>query len=354
MAPSARSLGAAFLATAGNSSSSHLPNPRLSNIVPAASPLSVPSKVPFTAQVGGDVALRILPIGDSITYGSDDAPSAYRAALAELLKQDGNPVEYVGTDDHGPRPHSAVEASADDATIDDIYSRAESSLAELLPNIVLLNTGTADCKNGAEPEDVTGRVRELLQLSWSESKFSSVVLSTIISRGDDEKVEECVQEINKGLEALVQEQQDLSRKAVYVDFGADIALDDQGFPTEEGYEAMAGMWFDGIDDAAKRGWVESPEETAPPEVPGEEEGTEEEEKADEEEEKNDDAKAPSTTAPPEEAPSSTSVTDDAVDDAVSRVLSGSDPIEGQNKRRQLAGTSALPEPTAPPASTPTE
>ena len=241
--------------------------------------------------------------------------------------------------------------------------------------MVLLNTGTADCKNGAEPEDVTGRVRELLQLSWSESIYSSVVVSTIIPLGDDEKVEECVQEINKGLEALVQEQQDLSRKAVYIDFGAeDIALDDQGFPTEEGYEAMAGLWFDGIDDAAKRGWVESPEETdppevpgeeeeaeeeeeeeaAPPEVPGEEEETEEEENANEKEKKNDDATAPSTTTPPEEAPSSTSVTDDAVDDAVSRVLSGSDPVEGQNKRRQLANTSLRPEPTAPPASIPTE
>src|SRR5699024_4560354 len=125
-----------------------------------------PTGHPFTAQVGGDVALRILPLGDSITYGSDDAPSAYRAALAELLKRDGNPVEYVGTANHGPEPHDAVEASAEDATVDDIYARAESSLAELLPNVVLLNTGTADCKNGADPETVTSRVRELLHLSW--------------------------------------------------------------------------------------------------------------------------------------------------------------------------------------------
>lgn len=231
--------------------------------------------------------------------------------------------------------------------------------------MVLLNTGTADCKNGADPETVTSRVRELLHLSWSESRFSSVVLSTVIPRGDDEDVEVCVQEVNKRLEALVQEQQESSRKAVYVDFSAgDIALDDQGFPTEEGYEAMASLWFDGIDDAAKRGWVEKPEqkpeqkpEESPEESPEEQkpEDAPQEQKPEEEEEDNaDDATAPSTTAPPEEAPTSTSVTDEAVDEAVSRVLSGSDPIEGQNKRRQVAGTSVLPEPTAPPPSIPTE
>lgn len=223
---------------------------------------------------------------------------------------------------------------------------------------MLLNTGTADCKNGAEPEAVVDRVRELLELSWSESRFSSVVLSAIIPRGDDEEVEACVQEMNKGLESLVQEQQELSHKAVYVDFAAeDIALDDQGFPTEEGYEAMAGMWFDGIDDAAKRGWVETPEESAPPEVPEvdeEEKGEEEGEGEEEREGEDDEATAPSTTAPPDEAPTSTSVTDDAVDEAASRVLSGSDPLEGQNKRRQEADTTSLPEQTAPPASIPTE
>ncbi|SPO04252.1 uncharacterized protein DNG_06935 [Cephalotrichum gorgonifer] len=228
------------------------------------------------APIGGGVTLRILPLGDSLTYGSTTSPLSYRGPLASILEGGGNPVELVGTTLHGPAPHNAVEASSADQRLDELLARAAVAVPGFLPNIVLVNGGAADCAQDYEVETAGNRTREILDLSWRKSMYASVVLSTVLPRGGD-AARACAAAVNEQLRALVREQQAVSRKVVLLDFdeGAGVEVDAEGFPTDAGYEAMGKRWFEGIKDAVGRGWVQKPEarpEDAP--VPSEEEGGE--------------------------------------------------------------------------------
>lgn len=236
----------------------------------------------------------MLPIGDAATYGSEDAPNGYRAELAELLEKDGNKVEIVGSTLHGDEP---VEASSKGETIDELLTRAETAVPGFLPNVVVLNAGTADCEQGADGSEAGEKVDKILELVWDGSQFASVVLATS-PLPDDAEVKKCVNDVNDKFRNLVEDHQAISHKVVLVDLDGDkpIETDEKGIPTEEGYKTVAELLFDGVDDAGERGWLQAPEDM-PEDAP---EPEEEEEDADAEETSESQSEAvTSTTAPAE-------------------------------------------------------
>ncbi len=61
------------------------------------------------ADVASNPTLRIMPLGDSITYGSSSAlGGGYRAPLWTLLRNGSYNVDFVGTQTNNPRKDGSL------------------------------------------------------------------------------------------------------------------------------------------------------------------------------------------------------------------------------------------------------
>jgi lysophospholipase L1-like esterase len=265
MAPSHILRAALLLLASSASGKSHPlthpePNPDLSVLAAPAHPL----EDRFAALVAGNVSLRIMPLGASITYGvgSSDG-NGYRAALRTLLNDDGNPVDYVGSRANGTMCDNEVEGWPG-YRISDVLEKAELSVPKTLPNLILINAGTNDCAapaQGEDPAQAGERMLAMLEYLWSASPRGTIVLSTLLV---NEASDECIRGINDQFRTLVEEQQARSKKVALADMrgpaGPVLAdLVDGTHPGDEGFKKMADVWFAAIEDAASRGWIEEPQ-----------------------------------------------------------------------------------------------
>ncbi|KZL70997.1 GDSL-like lipase/acylhydrolase, partial [Colletotrichum tofieldiae] len=217
----------------------------------------------FNILVGGNVSLRIMPLGASITYGlkSTDG-NGYREALRNLLVADGNPVDMVGSHPNGTMEDNENEGWSG-FRIEEVLEKAKGSVPTTLPNLVLINAGTNDCAQNYDPDNANVRMLEMLEYIWNTSKRASIVLSTLLPNGNN-STEACVLRVNEQYKTLIQEQQALSKKIVLADMHSDKGplksdLVDGTHPSDAGYVKMANVWFASIKDAASRGWLESPQ-----------------------------------------------------------------------------------------------
>ncbi|TDZ37473.1 Multidomain esterase [Colletotrichum spinosum] len=221
------------------------------------------SRADFNILVGGNVSLRIMPLGASITHGVQSSDgNGYRQKLRNALIADGNLVDMVGSNPNGTMKDNDNEGWSG-YRIDQVLGKAKISIPKTLPNLVLINAGTNDCVQDYETANASARILEMLEYIWSTSRRASVVLSTLLPNGDAAR-EVCVQDLNEQFKKLVEEQQAKSKKVVLVDMHSDRGVQqsdlvDGTHPDDEGYAKMAALWFEGIQDAASRGWLESPE-----------------------------------------------------------------------------------------------
>ncbi|KAF5495228.1 Multidomain esterase [Colletotrichum siamense] len=230
---------------------------------PAHQPPALHGRADFNILVGGNVSLRIMPLGASITHGVQSSDgNGYRQDLRNALIADGNPVDMVGNNPNGTMEDNQNEGWPG-LRIEQVLAKAKISVPETLPNLVLINAGTNDCVQSYDTDNAGARTLEMMEYVWSTSSRASIVLSTLLPNGNN-NTEACVLKVNEQFKKLVEEQQAKSRKVVIVDMHSDQGplksdLVDGTHPDDAGYQKMANLWFAGIKDAASRGWLESPE-----------------------------------------------------------------------------------------------
>lgn len=117
--------------------------PMLDSSVPVEPP-PAPGELPAT--------IRILPLGDSLTFGTSDdftgflanLDGGYRVLLRELLVDDGYTIDYVGTQLNGPADFDREHEGHPGATIEVIGEHWADAQGQIDPHIVLLLAGTND------------------------------------------------------------------------------------------------------------------------------------------------------------------------------------------------------------------
>ncbi|KDN64661.1 putative GDSL-like Lipase/Acylhydrolase [Colletotrichum sublineola] len=231
--------------------------------VPAWHPPAMRPRADFNILVGGNVSLRIMPLGASITFGEKSTDgNGYREALRNMLVADGNPVEMVGFHPNGTMVNNQNEGWPG-FRIDQVQAKAQISVPVTLPNLVLINAGTNDCVQDYDTDNASARMLEMLDYLWMISTRATIVLSTLLPNGNA-TTEACVLRVNGQYKSLIAQQQALSRKIVLADMHSDqgpLASDlvDGTHPDDAGYVKMANVWFASIKDAASRGWLEAPQ-----------------------------------------------------------------------------------------------
>ncbi|WP_437981595.1 SGNH/GDSL hydrolase family protein [Sorangium sp. So ce117] len=196
-------------------------------------------------------ACKILPLGDSITFGLG-FDGGYRVELFHLATQDGHEVTFTGTQQANgpamvdgkpfPRNHEGISGE----TIQQIANRIPTPGLREMPHIVLLHAGTNDMYR--EPNGADTRLGALIDELIAEAPDALIVVSNIIPFPSGANA---VSTYNAKISALVEARASKGAHVLFVDQFKDFPTSELGdgvHPNKAGYARMAGRWYDAISD----------------------------------------------------------------------------------------------------------
>ena len=218
-----------------------------------------PTDLTKCEDVAHRIELRILPLGDSITFGFQSTDgNGYRLRLEELLS--GSDLHFIGSVRSGNMTDNNNEGH-NGATIDQIAAFANNSLPQR-PNIILLHAGTNDL-HGDQPVEpyasAPERLGALIDQLISACPDSVILVAQIINNWNDD-TESRIVAFNNQVPDVVAERADKGHHVMVTDMRSinGSYLKDGLHPNDVGYQKMAEIWFQRIEDAADEGWIQSP------------------------------------------------------------------------------------------------
>ncbi|KUJ21276.1 SGNH hydrolase [Mollisia scopiformis] len=227
-----------------------------------ASPCSNGSP-PATNSTPSNVPLRILPLGNSITWGylSSDG-NGYRLDLLNMLTANGTQVQYIGSQQSGNMTDNYNEGHPG-AVIDEIAQYAQASLPDQ-PNLILLMAGTNDMNNDnnttTAPDRLGSLIDECHNATMTEAG-SAVIIVAQLTPAANNATEERIQIFNAAIPGVVAEKVSVGMKVLSVDMEAYVTFNDlkDGLhPNDYGYNQMAKAWYAGVGEANGKGWFTAP------------------------------------------------------------------------------------------------
>jgi lysophospholipase L1-like esterase len=226
--------------------------------------VALPS-VSFRFQNGGPAPLRVLCMGDSITWGWAGNDAGYRRMLHDQLDAAGVAHQLVGTDAenqgalprdqlrHEGHPGWTIEAgtSGRDGLLDHVADWLGPNGAH--PDAILLMIGTNDVDLYYDLEHAEERlerlVTRLLDAATGLAPGARLVLAKLVINGNPDKDANVVV-FNGAVERIAMRHRDAGEDVRVVDmhgalaYPADFA--DGLHPNDQGYQKMAQVWFDAL------------------------------------------------------------------------------------------------------------
>ncbi|KAG4443652.1 hypothetical protein IFR05_000838 [Cadophora sp. M221] len=217
-----------------------------------ASASDILSSLVVSRSIGTSTALRILALGDSITYGFNEKPSnSYRKFLQCSLSTSGVPATYIGTTTSGDWTNNAVDGYVGQ-TIDQIGVSVSWILTQTPPpNLVLLHAGSNDILHSVDVSTAPERLGALIDKVITATG-SSVLVAQIIKLGEGyTEFNALVDTYNAAIPAIVATRVAAGKNVAVVDMSGQVSADDliDGIhPIAAGYRKMAAAWFAGLDE----------------------------------------------------------------------------------------------------------
>ena len=211
-------------------------------------------------------AVRIMPLGDSITLGDGGAGGfgGYRRTLYFLLTGAGYSLDYLGTatDNSGSIPDRNHEGHGG-WTIDQIHGNVTGFLNAVgNPDIVLLHIGTNDFLRGVDTVNAIRRLDELVETITTLRPETHVIVANLIKLQEPQNTS-----LNTRYNPFIKEVVDRyiaeGKFVSFVDMNSAVSpgfIPDGIHPNQTGYDQMAIAWFDAIEKVAE------PEDTEPPAI----------------------------------------------------------------------------------------
>ncbi|PSS12297.1 carbohydrate esterase family 3 protein [Amorphotheca resinae ATCC 22711] len=205
--------------------------------------------------------LRILPLGDSITWGylSSDG-NGYRLDLLNLLSP--IPVQYIGSQRSGNMTDNHNEGHPG-ALINQIAGYAYASLSEQ-PNVVLLMAGTNDINDPVNASTAPQRLGSLIDEVVAACPRAAVLVAELTPIANTTS-EARAKVFNAAIPGIIAPKVEEGKHVLTVNMSAYVTaqrLKDGLHPTDVGYALMAQAWYLGIQEAAANGWIEPPINTS--------------------------------------------------------------------------------------------
>lgn len=200
-----------------------------------------------------------MPLGASVTFGiGSRTGNSYRKDLADLLVAAGQPVDFVGQFTNGDFTNNQVEATPG-FVIEQIAGLASNATPALLPNLVLMDAGTNNCNQGGTVPDAGANVTAMINEVFAQSPGATVILAQLLVNKVAAQ-DACRVDVNRQYVALAAQMAAQGDKLVLVDMrsadGPTVSdLADERHPNDNGYQKMANVWFQGIQQAITSGFI---------------------------------------------------------------------------------------------------
>ncbi|KAJ7121062.1 SGNH hydrolase-type esterase domain-containing protein [Mycena epipterygia] len=213
------------------------------------------SSAPASTSTTG-LNIRLLPLGDSITFGLESTDgNGYRNTLHNLL-QTGNTLDFIGSLKSGTMVDNDNEGHSG-ATIAQIATFANNSLAlPARPNVVLLMAGTNDVFGGSI-STAPSRLSSLIDQIFKACPDTALVVATLTPLPSGQAA---VDTYNAAITQLVNNRTATGQHILLASMAAVLSTDlaDGVHPTNAGYVKMANAWFPVVQQAMKNGWIGAP------------------------------------------------------------------------------------------------
>ncbi|MFC8510964.1 ricin-type beta-trefoil lectin domain protein [Streptomyces sp. NPDC057411] len=220
---------------------------------------AAPAAAAPAAPTASTTPLRVMPLGDSITWGvGSSTGNGYRAPLWDGLAADGHPLDFVGTGRAGSMTDPDNEGHSG-YRIDQIAALADAALTRYRPNVVTLHIGTNDLQGAFEADTAIARLRSLVdQVTADVPDATVLVASLVVSTSSSEEQHRGA--YNQAIPRMVSEAQAAGKHVGYVDMSALTTADlaDPLHPNDAGYRKMADAFRRGVQAADSAGWLRNP------------------------------------------------------------------------------------------------
>jgi len=197
---------------------------------------------------------KVLPLGDSITFGTPSNNGGYRVELFSKAVADNKHITFVGTaTKNGPamvagKPFPGNNEGYPGITIGDLDSKhvANGAAFKDMPHIVLLHIGTNDMYGG-NPGGAPNALKKIIDDIATAAPNALIAVSSIIplSSGNGQ-----VMTYNATIPGIVQTKASDGKHVIYVDQYKDFPTSELGdgvHPNDtKGYPRMGGVWYTAI------------------------------------------------------------------------------------------------------------
>ncbi|WP_030235059.1 GDSL-type esterase/lipase family protein [Streptomyces sp. NRRL S-455] len=211
------------------------------------------------ASAASNTPLRVMPLGDSITWGvGSSTGNGYRAPLWNRLAADGHPLDFVGTVRNGSMSDPDNEGHSG-YRIDQIAALADASLTRYRPNVVTLHIGTNDLQGASEADSAIARLRSLVNQITADVPDATVLVASLVVSTSSSK-ERFRGTCNQATRRIVSDAQAAGKRVAFVDMSSLTAADlaDPLHPNDAGYQKMADAFHRGVQSADSAGWLKNP------------------------------------------------------------------------------------------------
>ncbi|KAJ6505921.1 SGNH hydrolase-type esterase domain-containing protein [Mycena vulgaris] len=206
-----------------------------STITPTSTTTSGTTSAPSSISTSTtDLNIRLLPLGDSITFGftSSDG-NGYRSTLHNLF-QTGNTVDFIGSLKSGTMADNDNEDT----------------------QVVLLMAGTNDVIHGISSGTPT-QLSTLIDSIFTTCPDAALIVATLTPLSSGQAA---VTTYNHTVTQLVNTRKPAGKHILLASMASVLASDlkDGVHPTDAGCVTMANAWFPVIQQAATNGWIGKP------------------------------------------------------------------------------------------------
>jgi lysophospholipase L1-like esterase len=197
---------------------------------------------PAKARTAGFEALRVMPLGDSITKGTGSPTrSSYRMALAQRLLRGGLEINYVGSESNGAGSDTEHEGHGG-WTIDELSAELDDWLSQAQPDVVLVHAGTNNITQGDGAYNTARKLSAMIDQIRAARPAAYIFVAQIISsRVPREVAQDRI--YNRLIPSLVAAKNDPLITVVDQASVAGIDLHDLRHPNDFGYAKMAWNWY---------------------------------------------------------------------------------------------------------------
>ncbi len=206
---------------------------------------------------GQNQPIRIMPLGDSITFGSS-VPGGYRNRLYQLLTTAGYNIDFVGLQTGNgvatlpDSDHQGIGGWRIDQVDSDV-SKWFGVVAN--PDVILLHIGTNDFGQNFDTPNAINRFDALITKLATLLPNAHLIVTNLMLRGEPQNTTIQAQ-FNPYVQARVDAQAAMGRHVTFLDMRAAVPLSDmpdQLHPGQAGYDKMANAWFPAIQDVLTDG-----------------------------------------------------------------------------------------------------